>query len=59
MLNKILNIFNKEKIMDDVKVDQEVIAEEVIAEEVEVKEVKKEKAKKEDKSSWFMNTDAE
>ena len=40
--------------MDDVKVEQEVIAE-----EVEVKEVKKEKAKKEDKSSWFMNTDAE
>jgi len=40
--------------MDDVKVEQEVIAE-----EVEVKEVKKEKAKKEDKSSWFLNTDAE
>jgi hypothetical protein len=54
MLSKILNIFNKGKIMDDVKVEQEVIAE-----EVEVKEVKKEKAKKEDKSSWFLNTDAE
>ena len=42
MLNKILNIFNKGKIMDDVQVEQEVIAEEVKQEEVVVKEVKKE-----------------
>lgn len=52
MLNKILNIFNKEKIMDDVKVDQEVIAEET---PVVKEEVKKEKPKKEDPSSWFMS----
>jgi hypothetical protein len=38
MLDKILNILNKEKTMDDVKVDQEVKQEEVVV---------KEKAKKE------------
>ena len=56
MLNKILSIFNKDKIMDDVKVDQEVIAEEVKQEEVVVKEVKKETKKQ--GVSWFTNTDA-
>jgi hypothetical protein len=53
MLDKILNIFNKEKTMEDSKVDQEVIAEEVKVKE----EVKKEKAKKEDKSAWFTSED--
>jgi hypothetical protein len=48
MLSKILNIFNKGKIMDDVKVDQATEAMvEAIVEEVK-EEVKKEKAKKED-----------
>jgi len=44
MLSKILNIFNKGRIMDDVKVDQ---ATEAKVEAI-VEEVKKEKAKKED-----------
>jgi len=47
MLNKILNIFNKEKIMDDIKVDQEVIIEETPVQEIK-EEVKKEKPKKEE-----------
>ena len=57
MLNKILNIFNKGKIMDDLQVEQEVIAEEVKQEEVVVQEVKKETKKQ--GISWFTNTDAE
>ena len=52
MLNKILNIFNKEKTMEDSKIDQEVIAEET---PVVKEEVKKEKPKKEDASAWFTS----
>ena len=57
MLSKILNIFNKEKTMENSKVDQEVIAEETPA----VKEEVKKEVKKETKNqgvSWFTNTDA-
>jgi len=56
MLSKILNIFNKEKTMDDLKEDQATEA----AVEAIVEEVKKE-VKKETKNqgvSWFTNTDA-
>ena len=56
MLSKILNIFNKEKTMDDLKEDQ---ATEAMVEAI-VEEVKKE-VKKETKNqgvSWFTNTDA-
>ena len=56
MLGKILNIFNKEKTMDDLKEDQATEA----AVEAIVEEVKKE-VKKETKNqgvSWFTNSDA-
>ena len=55
MLDKILNIFNKEKTMEDSKVDQEFIAEEVLSKETK-KETKKEN--KNQGTSWFMNNDA-
>jgi len=51
MLDKILNILNKEKNMDNVKEDQATEAKiEAIVEEVK-QEVKKEKAKKENTKS--------
>ena len=56
MLDKILNIFNKGKTMEDSKVDQATeAAVEAIVEEVK-KEVKKEV--KNQGVSWFTNTDA-
>ena len=56
MLDKILNIFNKEKTMDNVKEDQTTEAKvDAIVEEVK-KETKKEV--KNQGTSWFTNSDA-
>jgi hypothetical protein len=56
MLSKILNIFNKEKTMDDLKENQTTEAKvDAIVEEVK-KETKKEV--KNQGTSWFTNSDA-